>query len=103
MTTRTRGLLLFVGSAVAGAVGYWLLFPGLSARPGAFYGFRKTAAYALALPLVGGAIGLLEGTTGVPISRLDEGWQKLPAYVRGPVAVVGALLFLVGLVKLLGF
>ena len=48
-------------------------------------------------------IGTLELITGVPIRQLDEGWQKLPGYVKAPVAIVGSIGFLVGLVKLLGF
>jgi hypothetical protein len=63
----------------------------------------RLPAYPLALPLVGILIGTLELITGVPIRRLDEGWQKLTGYVKAPVAIVGSLGFLVGLVKLLGF
>jgi hypothetical protein len=98
MTVRWRGFVILLGSLVAGAGVYWLLFHVLADPRGTrFY------AYPLALPLVGIAIGTLELMTGVPIRRLDEGWQKLPGYIRAPLAIVGSLGFLVGLVKLLGF
>ena len=98
MTIRLRGLLVLAGSLVAGFGVYWLLFHVLADPRGTrFY------AYPLALPLVGMAIGTMELITGVPIQRLDEGWQKLPAYVKAPLAIVGSLGFLIGLVKLLGF
>jgi hypothetical protein len=98
MTVRMRGFLILAGSLVAGAGVYWLLFDFLAGA-----GRVRLPAYPLALPLVGILIGTLELLTGVPIRRLDEGWQKLPGYVKAPVAIVGSLGFLVGLVKLLGF
>lgn len=99
MTVRMRGFLILAGSLVAGAGVYWLLFHFLADA----HGRVRLPVYPLALPLVGLVIGSLEWMTGVPIRRLDEGWQKLPGYVRAPVAIVGSLGFLVGLVKLLGF
>jgi peptidoglycan/LPS O-acetylase OafA/YrhL len=97
MTIRTRGLLIFLGSLVAGVGAYWLVFHFLSK------GLAQILQYPLALPLVGMLIGALELITGVPIQRLDEGWQKLPAYVKAPVGLIGGVLFLWGLVKVLGF
>jgi ABC-type branched-subunit amino acid transport system permease subunit len=97
MSARMRGLLIFAGSLVVGLGAYWLVFHVLS---------KQTATilqYPLALPLVGMLIGALELITGVPIQHLDEGWQKLPGYVQTPVALVGGVLFLWGLVKVLGF
>jgi len=97
MPIRTRGFLIFLGSLVVGLGAYWLVFHVLSK------GLAQILQYPLALPILGMLIGALEMITGVPIQRLDEGWQKLPAYVKAPVGLVGALLFLWGLVKLLGF
>jgi ABC-type branched-subunit amino acid transport system permease subunit len=97
MTIRARGLLLFLGSLVAGLGAYALIFRVLSKN------WADMLQYPLALPLVGVLVGALEFVTGVPINRLDEGWQKVPVYVRAPVSLIGALLFLWGLVKLLGF
>jgi hypothetical protein len=99
MNVRTRGLLILAGSLVAGAGVYWLIFNVFANASHT----TRVAAYPLALPLVGMAVGSLELATGVPIQRLDEGWQKIPGYVRIPVAIVGSLAFLIGLVKLLGF
>ncbi len=98
MTVRMRGFLILAGSLVAGAGVYWLLFDFLAGA-----GRVRLPAYPLALPLVGILIGTLELITGVPIRQLDEGWQTLPGYVKAPVAIVGSLGLLVGLVKLLGF
>ena len=97
MTIRTRGLLLLLGSLVAGLGAYALIFHVLS-KDGA-----DILKYPLALPIVSVLVGTLEFTTGVPISRLDQGWQKIPGYVRIPVSLFGALLLLWGLIKLLGF
>jgi ABC-type branched-subunit amino acid transport system permease subunit len=97
MTIRTRGLLLFLGSLVAGLGAYALIFHVLSKH------WADILQYPLALPLFGVLVGALELVTGVPINRLDEGWQTVPGYVRTPVSLGGALLFLWGLVKLLGF
>ena len=97
MTIRTRGLLLLLGSLVAGLGAYALIFHVLSKNS------ADMLRYPLALPLVGVLVGALEFGTGVPINRLDDGWQKIPGYVRVPVSLFGALLFLWGLVKLLGF
>jgi hypothetical protein len=97
MAARTRGFLIFSVSLVLGLGAYWLVFHVLSK------GAAKVLQYPLALPLFGMLVGALELTTGTPINRLDEGWQKLPAYVKAPVGLVGALLFLWGLVKILGF
>ena len=98
MTTRTRGCLLFLGSGAVAFALYRFVFPIFSGP-----GRHHVAAYGLALPFVGAAIGLLEWTSGLPMSRLDEGWQRLPGYVRVPVALIGSLLFLWGLIKFLGF
>ena len=98
MSVRMRGFLILAGSLVAEAGVYWLVFHVLAGARGLRY-----FAYPLALPLVGIVVGGLEWMTGVPIRHIDEGWQKLPGYVRAPVAIVGSLGFLVGLVKLLGF
>jgi ABC-type branched-subunit amino acid transport system permease subunit len=97
MTIRTRGLLLLLGSLVAGLGAYVLIFHVLSKN------VADMLQYPLALPLVGLLVGMLEFATGVPINRLDEGWQKVPGYVRASVSLIGAFLFLWGLVKLLGF
>ena len=97
MTIRTRGFLIFLGSLVAGIGAYWLVFHFLSKF------WAQVLQYPLALPLVGLLIGALELITGVPIKRLDEGWQSLPAYVKAPVGLLGGVLLLWGLVKLLGF
>jgi hypothetical protein len=97
MTIRVRGLLIFLASLVTGVGAYWLVFHILSKQ------LAQILQYALALPILGMLIGGLELITGVPISRLDEGWQKLPAYVKVPVGLIGGLLFLWGLVKVLGF
>ena len=97
MTIRTRGLLILGASLVAGAAAYWLVFHVLS-KTGA-----RILQYPLALPLLGILVGALELITGMPINRLDEGWQRLPVYVQAPVGLVGGALFLWGLVKLLGF
>ena len=97
MTIRMRGFLILLGSLVAGAGAYWLVFHFLSKN------WAQILQYPLALPLVGMLIGALELITGMPINRLDEGWQKLPAYVKAPVGLIGGALFLWGLVKLLGF
>lgn len=99
MTIRMRGFLILMGSLVAGAGVYWLIFHWLADARGPV----RVAVYPLALPLVGILIGALELATGVPVRRLDEGWQKLPGYVRTPLAIIGSIGFLVGLVKLLGF
>jgi hypothetical protein len=93
----TRGLLVLLGSLVAGLGAYALIFHVLS-KNGA-----DMLQYPLALPLVGVLVGALEFATGVPIKRLDEGWQTVPRYVRAPVSPIGALFFLWGLVKLLRF
>jgi hypothetical protein len=99
MTVRSRGLLILAGSLVACAGVYWLIFHVLgNARAPV-----RVAAYPLAIPLVGAMVGTLELITGVSIRNLDEGWQKLPGYVRVPLALVGSVGFLVALVKLLGF
>ena len=97
MTIRTRGFLIFLGSLVAGVAAYWLVFHVLSKD------WAQILQYPLALPLVGMLIGALEMITGVPIKRLDEGWQRLPAYVKAPVGLIGGVLILWGLIKLLGF
>jgi len=97
MTIRTRGFLIFLGSLVVGVGAYWLVFHVLTKN------WAQILQYPLALPLVGMLIGALELITGVSINRLDEGWQRLPAYVKAPVGLVGGVLFLWGLVKLLGF
>lgn len=97
MTIRTRGLLIFLASLAGGVGAYWLVFHFLSKA------WANVLQYPLALPLVGMLVGALESITGVPIKRLDEGWQKLPAYVKAPVGLIGGVSFLWGLVKLLGF
>jgi hypothetical protein len=97
MTIRARGFVTLFASLVVGVGAYWLVFHVLPPF------WAKVLQYPLALPLVGILIGALELITGVPINRLDEGWQKLPAYVKAPVGLIGGLLFLWGLVKLLGF
>ena len=48
-------------------------------------------------------IGALELVTGAPIGEVDQSWQRLPAYVQAPIAIVGSLGFLNGLIELLGF
>ena len=96
MTIRTRGLLICVGSLAAGVGAYWLVFHLLTTA------WARMLRYPLALPLVGMLVGALELITGVPIQRLDEGWQKLPTYVKVPVGLFGGA-FLWGLVKVLGF
>ena len=98
MTVRMRGFLILMGSLVAGAGVYWLLFDFLADA-----GRVRLPAYPLALPLVGIVVGALEWMTGVPIRQLDEGWQKLHAYVKAPIGLIGGCLFLWGLIKLLGF
>ena len=98
MSTRTRGLLLFLGNGAVAFALYRFVFPIFSGPVR-----HHVAAYGLAMPFVGAAIGLLEWTSGLPMSRLDEGWQRLPGYVRVPVALIGSLLFLWGLIKFLGF
>src|SRR5262249_9766014 len=70
MTIRMRGLLILMGSLVAGAGVYWFIFHVLADA----HGPVRVATYPLALPLVGILIGTLELATGVPIRRLDEGW-----------------------------
>ena len=97
MTIRGRGFLILLGSMLAGAGAYWLVFHFLSKF------WANVLQYPLALPLVGILVGTLELITGVPIKNLDEGWQKLPAYVKAPVGIIGGLLFLWGLVRLLAF
>ena len=97
MTIRTRGFLIFLGSLVAGVGAYWLVFHVLTKN------LAQILQYPLALPLVGMFIGALELITGMPIHRLDEGWQKLPAYVKALVGLVGGILILWGFIKLLGF
>ena len=98
MSIRMRGLLILLGSLVVGLGAYALVFHvGLSS------GLARIARYPLALPLFGILVGALELTTGAPINRLDEGWQKLPAYVKAPIGLIGGCLFLWGLIKLLGF
>jgi hypothetical protein len=95
MSTRMRGFLILSASLLATAGVVWFAF---RLAPG-----TRVPAYPLALPLVGVMVGLLEWTTGVPIKHLDEAWQKWPAYVKGPVALTGSVLFLYGFVKILGF
>src|SRR5262245_12063564 len=90
MTTRTHGLMLFAGSAVAGVAGYWFLFHFLAGASG----HVRLPAYPLALPLVGTLVGLLETVTGSPIKEIDQGWQRLPVYVKVPVGLVGGVLVL---------
>jgi hypothetical protein len=90
MTVRTRGLLTLVGSSIGGIALYWFLFHFLASSDGR----TRVPAYPLALPLVGVVIGMLELATGLPFTRIDEGWQKLPGYVKIPVALVGGVLLL---------
>ena len=97
MAIRTRGLLIFAGSLVVGFGAYWLVFHVLSKTQ------AQIMQYPLALPLLGVLVGGLELATGVPINRLDQGWQTMPAYAKAPLGLTGALLFLWGLIKLLGF
>jgi hypothetical protein len=97
-SARRHGLLVFSGSLIAAVAVYWLLFHFLTGS-----GTARLPAYPLALPLVGMMIGALELITGAPISQIDKGWQRLPVYVQAPVAIVGSLGFLWGLIKLLGF
>jgi hypothetical protein len=87
MTVRMRGFLIFAGSLVVGGAGYWLLFRYLTGP----HGEVRLPAYPLALPLVGVVIGLLEWVTGLPMSRIDEGWQRLPWYGKVPVALFGGV------------
>jgi hypothetical protein len=87
MTIRTRGFLTFLASAIAGVAGYWLLFHFLSGAQASV----RLPAYPLALPIVGVIIGLLEWITGLPIRKIDEGWQRFPMYVQVPVGLIGAV------------
>jgi hypothetical protein len=85
MQPRVHGLLMASGSAVGAVALYGLFFHYLSSGP------HKVATYPLALPLVGVLLGLIETVTGVPIARADEAWQRLPGYVKVPVALVGGM------------
>ena len=98
MNIRLRGLLIVLASLVAGAGGYWLVF-----RLGISKELANILQYPLALPVVGLLVGGLELVTGVPIQRLNEGWQKLPGYAQGAIGLVGGVLFLWGFIKVLGF
>jgi hypothetical protein len=94
MSVRTRGFLILLASALGGGVLFWsrsgILLKG-AAEGGAIGGVLQ---WALTLPLIGVAVGLIELTTGLPLTRADEGWQKLPAYVKYPGALIGSVLFL---------
>lgn len=98
MTTRIRGFLIVLASLIAGAGAYWLVF-----RSGLSKEAVNVLQYPLALPIVGLLVGGLEFVTGVPIQRLNEGWQRLPGYAQGAIGLVGGTVFLWGLVKVLGF
>jgi len=98
MSIRLRGLLIALASLVVGVAGYWLVF-----RVGISKELGRILQYPLALPLVGLLVGGLELVTGVPIQRLNEGWQKLPGYAQGTIGLVGGVLFLWGFIKVLGF
>lgn len=98
MTTRMRGFLIVLASLIAGAGAYWLVF-----RSGLSKEAANVLQYPLALPIVGLLVGGLEFVTGVPIQRLNEGWQRLPGYAQGAIGLVGGTVFLWGLVKVLGF
>ena len=97
MSVRARGLWLFMGCTVAAAAAFWLVFPLLSDD------WKKAFAYSFALPVVGAVIGLLELATGSPIQKIDEGWQRVPGYVRIPTALIGSVAVLWVLIKILGF
>jgi len=97
MAIRTRGFLIFSASLALAIGAYWLVFHLLSKSQ------AQILQFPLALPLFGMFVGGLELVTGAPISRLNEAWKNLPAYVKAPVGLCGALLFLWGLIKLLGF
>ena len=84
MSVRVLGLLKMVGCAVVGA-----LLSG-SAR-GCWCRERRAAGilgeiikWALALPLVGFGIGLVELATGLPIQQADTAWQKAPGLREVP-------------------
>jgi hypothetical protein len=93
MGVRVRGLLVLLGSAVAGGALYFFQSGALlvAARGGVF---GEVLKWVLALPLIGVGVGLVECTTGMPINKADESWQTLPAYVKYPGALVGSVLFL---------
>jgi len=96
MSVRVLGLLKMVGCLVVGGLLFWfrsgLLVQG--AAGGGMLG--EILKWALALPLVGFGVGLVELMTGLPIQQADAAWQRAPGLVKYPAAIVAGGLFLWG-------
>jgi hypothetical protein len=95
MSVRARGLAIAAGSALAGAILYWLLFHALAESTRSV----RIRVYPLALPLVGVFWGLIELIGGVPFSQLQAKWDTLPEPRQRSL---GCLLTFAGGVMVLG-
>lgn len=102
MSVRLRGLLKMAGCTVVGALLFWfrsgLLVQG--AAGGGILG--EIIKWALALPLIGFGIGLVEVATGLPIQQADAAWQTAPGLVKYPAALIVGGLFLWGFLWAVG-
>ncbi len=96
MTVRMRGLRTVLGSGIVGLGLYWLLFHFVPKATGSI---RLPGA--IALPLVGVVVGLVELATGLPFTRVDQAWTRLPRWIQVPLGFVISVALLVGIV--LGF
>ena len=95
MSVRVRGLGIVLGSAVAGAILYWVLFHALSQATGTV----RVKAYPLALPVVGVFWGLIELIGGVPLPQLQARWDTMS---KSRQQSLGCLLAFAGAVVVLG-
>lgn len=94
MTVRARGFLTLLGSVVGGLALYWFLFHVLSSASGK----TRVRAYPLALPLIGIVIGIIELATGLPFTKVDGAWQRLPWWLQVPLGCLIGILLLAAIV-----
>jgi hypothetical protein len=102
MSVRLLGFLKMAGCSAVGALLFWFRSGLLVQGAGGGGLLGEIIKWALALPLVGFGIGLVELVTGLPIQQADTAWQKAPGLVKYPAALVVGGLFLWGFLWAVG-
>jgi hypothetical protein len=92
MSTRLRGLLIFLGATVLTIVmGLWLVEKATAGQVST----RSGSKMVFALPVIGMLWGLLELVTGRRFQELDAWYQKFPMWKSYPLGCLGGIAMLV--------